>query len=192
VTRDDGSSTRLDPRHGTAGAVRHGVALIPEDRKAEGLCLDLPIQDNIWLGPLRGLALWRRARRDPAVIQRLRERMHLRSRAADAVGSLSGGNQQKVMFGRWLAAGVRVLLVEQPTRGVDVGAKAEIYTLLRQFTADGGAVLAVSGDLPELIGLCDRILVVRGGAVVADVPAAQATEETLLALALRDTVGVPA
>jgi ribose transport system ATP-binding protein len=192
VTGDDGVVSPMDTRHGTVGAVRQGVALIPEDRKAEGLCLDLPIQDNIWLGPLRGLALWRRARRDPVVIRQLGERMKLRSRPVDAVGSLSGGNQQKVMFGRWLAAGVRVLLVEQPTRGVDVGAKAEIYTLLRQFTEDGGVVLAVSGDLPELIGLCDRILVLRGGAIVADVPGAGATEEGLLALALRDPSGVSA
>ena len=89
------------------------------------------------------------------------------------------------MLGRWLAAKVQILLVEQPTRGVDVGAKAEIYALLRRFTAEGGTILAVSGDLPELIGLCDRILVVRGGAIVADVPGHSATEEQLLGHALR-------
>jgi ribose transport system ATP-binding protein len=120
----------------------------------------------------------------------LAARMHLRSRPTDPVGSLSGGNQQKVMLGRWLAAGVQVLLVEQPTRGVDIGAKAEIYSLLRQFAAEGGAALAVSGDLPELIGLCDRILVVRDGAIVADVQAAGATEESLLNLALRESAAV--
>jgi ribose transport system ATP-binding protein len=185
-----GALQRFDPKQGLAVVVRHGVALMPEDRKSEGLYLDLPIQDNIWLGPLRGVALWRRARRDVQLIRQLAARMHLRSRPTDPVGSLSGGNQQKVMLGRWLAAGVQVLLVEQPTRGVDIGAKAEIYSLLRQFAAEGGAALAVSGDLPELIGLCDRILVVRDGAIVADVQAAGATEESLLNLALRESAAV--
>ncbi|MFM0734785.1 sugar ABC transporter ATP-binding protein [Paraburkholderia sediminicola] len=185
-----GALRRFDPKQGPAAAVRHGVALMPEDRKSEGLYLDLPIQDNIWLGPLRNVALWRRARRDVQLIRQLAARMHLRSRPTDRVGSLSGGNQQKVMLGRWFAAGVQVLLVEQPTRGVDIGAKTEIYSLLRQFTADGGAVLAVSGDLPELIGLCDRIFVVRDGAIVADVQAANATEESLLNLALRESTAV--
>jgi ribose transport system ATP-binding protein len=186
VSDRKGMPRSLDPSAGVAAAVRAGVALVPEDRKAEGLYLDLPLQDNIWLGPLRGVPLWRRARRDIQVIRGLAARMHLRSRPSERVVSLSGGNQQKVMLGRWLASGVQVLLVEQPTRGVDVGAKAEIYGLLRQFVADGGAVLAVSGDLPELIGLCDRILVVRNGEVVADVPADGATEEHLLSLALRE------
>jgi ribose transport system ATP-binding protein len=90
------------------------------------------------------------------------------------------------MIGRWLAAGVDTLLIEEPTRGVDVGAKAEIYTLLREFARQGGAVLALSSDLPELIGLCDRILMVRAGEVVGEAPASTATEEALLALALRE------
>ena len=94
------------------------------------------------------------------------------------------------MIGRWLCAGVDTLLVEQPTRGVDVGAKAEIYGLLRDFAKQGGAVLALSSDLLELIGLCDRILMVSGGQIAGDVPAANATEEQLLALALIQPVAV--
>lgn len=186
VSDPGGTARRLGPRPTPGQAVRHGIALMPEDRKTEGLYLDLSIEDNLWLGSLRGRALWRLARRDPVLAASLCERMRMRSHPKVAVGSLSGGNQQKVMLGRWLAAGVQVLLVEQPTRGVDVGAKAEIYQLLRQFVDAGGAVLAVSGDLPELIGLCDRILVVRQGGIVADVPAGQATEEGLLGLALLD------
>ena len=89
-------------------------------------------------------------------------------------------------------AGVDTLLVEQPTRGVDVGAKAEIYALLREFVDNGGTVLAVSSDLPELIGLCDRILMVRGGAIVGNVPGSTATEESLLALVLADAPSAPA
>ena len=188
LPRDGGevhAATAAIPPGSVEAAVRHGIALLPEDRKGEGLYLDLSIEDNIWLGPLRQTALWRRAPRDPALVRRLAERMGLRTPPAQPVGSLSGGNQQKAMLGRWLAADVQVLLVEQPTRGVDVGAKAEIYELLRCFTAEGGAILAVSGDLPELIGMCDRILVVRGGAIVADLPAHGATEEQLLGHALR-------
>lgn len=183
----DGQPQAYDPRLGVAQAVRQGIGLVPEDRKQEGLYLDLPIADNLWLGVLRGLGLVRQAPRQRAVVSGMAEQLQLRaSSLAQEVGELSGGNQQKVMIGRWLAAGVDTLLVEQPTRGVDVGAKAEIYSLLRAFVAQGGAVLALSSDLPELIGLCDRILVVRGGRVVGDVPAASATEEGLLALALVD------
>jgi ribose transport system ATP-binding protein len=178
---------RFDPAEGVVHCVEQGVGLIPEDRKLEGLYLDLPIQDNVWLGGLRGLGLLRKAPRDRALATRIAERMKLRSRdLMQEVSALSGGNQQKVMIGRWLAAGVDTLLIEQPTRGVDVGAKAEIYGLLREFTAEGGAVLVLSSDLPELIGLCDRILMVRGGAIVGDVIAQTATEESLLGLVLAD------
>ncbi len=192
VTDTQGRRIRVDPSHGPIRMVRDGIALIPEDRKSEGLYLDLSVQDNVWLGPLRGSSLWQRAPRDTKLVQDITQRMRLRGEIGDIVGSLSGGNQQKVMLGRWLAAGVNILLVEQPTRGVDVGAKSEIYALLRQFTEDGGTVLVVSGDLLELIGLCDRIMVVRNGAIVGDVPAVDASEEGLLGLALRDAVTAPA
>ncbi len=190
-TDAQGTPQRFDPAEGVVHAVARGVGLVPEDRKLEGLYLDLPIADNVGLGRLRGLGLWRRAPRSLAAVQRAAERMQLHARdLAQPVGALSGGNQQKVMLGRWLVAGVDTLLIEQPTRGVDVGAKAEIYALLREFVDGGGTVLAVSSDLPELIGLCDRILMVRGGAIVGDVPACDATEETLLALALADPVAM--
>jgi ribose transport system ATP-binding protein len=186
-----GTQQRFDPATGVVKAVAQGVGLIPEDRKLEGLYLELPIADNIGLGRLRGLGLWRKAPRDWVAIERSAERMQLHARdLKQEVGALSGGNQQKVMLGRWLAAGVDTLLVEQPTRGVDVGAKAEIYALLREFVDNGGTILAVSSDFLELIGLCDRILMVRGGAIVGDVPAASATEESLLALALTEALPI--
>jgi ribose transport system ATP-binding protein len=183
----DAKPAAFDPRDGVVRIVQQGVGLIPEDRKLEGLYLELPIADNVWLGALRGLGLMRAAPRERSLVERIAERLQLRARdLAQDAGELSGGNQQKVMIGRWLAAGVDTLLIEQPTRGVDVGAKAEIYALLREFVQQGGAVLALSSDLLELIGLCDRILVVRAGAIVGDVAAATATEESLLALALAD------
>ena len=183
----DGKTEAFDPRDGVVRIVQQGVGLIPEDRKLEGLYLELSIADNVWLGALRGLGLLRSAPRERSLVERIAERLQLRARdLAQDAGELSGGNQQKVMIGRWLAAGVDTLLIERPTRGVDVSAKAEIYALLREFVQQGGAVLALSSDLLELIGLCDRILVVRAGAIVGDVPAATATEESLLALALAD------
>lgn len=186
----DGSDGAYDPRVGVVAAVRQGIGLVPEDRKLEGLYLELPIADNIGLGLLRGRGLLQRARRERARLQDLAGRMQLRARDLQQdAGELSGGNQQKVMIGRWLAAGVDTLLVEQPTRGVDVGAKAEIYALLRDFVRQGGAVLALSSDLLELIGLCDRVLMVRAGEVVGDVPAADATEQGLLSLVLAEDAG---
>ena len=185
--RIDGGTVRFDPRDGVVHVVRQGIGLIPEDRKVEGLYLTLPIADNLGLGLLRGLGLMRPARRDRPALERLAGQLQLRSRdLAQEAGELSGGNQQKVMLGRWLAAGVDTLLIEQPTRGVDVGAKAEIYALLRQFVTEGGAVLALSSDLLELIGLCDRVLMVRAGRIVGDVPAATASEASLLALVLSE------
>ena len=113
------------------------------------------------------------------------QEMNVRARDANQfVSSLSGGNQQKVMIGRWLASGVDVLLIEEPTRGVDVGAKAEIYRLLRDFADRGGAILMTSSELTEHLWLCDRILVVRDGAIVAEMAGDRATEETIMRFAL--------
>ncbi len=187
-TRPDGQPEVFDPRHGVVRCVREGLGFIPEDRKLEGLYLQLPIDSNIWLGKLRGLGLLRHAPRERSVAEDIAARTQLRARdLGQDVDALSGGNQQKVMVGRWLAAGVDTLLIEQPTRGVDVGAKAEIYGLVRAFVEQGGAVLVLSSDLPELIGLCDRILIVRGGTITGEMEAASATEESLLALALGST-----
>jgi ribose transport system ATP-binding protein len=183
--RRDGTLAPLLPEAGVAAAVVQGVALVPDDRKAEGLFLDLSIHDNLSLGLLRGMALMRLARREPAFIKRIVQRLLIRTRDASLpVATLSGGNQQKVMLGRWLVAGVDTLLIEQPTRGVDVGAKAQIYELLHEYCAEGGTALVVSSELPELIGLCHRIFVIRAGELVAERPAKSCTEEGLLALAL--------
>ncbi len=162
-----------------------GVGFVPEDRKTEGLYLPLSINENITLGMLRRLPVWQMVRGRHHVIAGLMRRLNIRSAGArQAVGELSGGNQQKVMIGRWLAAGIDVLLLEEPTRGVDVGAKAEIYGLLREFTNGGGAVLTVSSELLELLGLCDRILVVRRNEIVAELDGAQTSEEEVMRHAL--------
>ena len=165
-----------------------GVGFVPEDRKSEGLYLSLSIAQNIALGALRLMPLWRKANVKTSLIDNLTARMRVRAAStSQTVGSLSGGNQQKVMIGRWLASGVDVLLVEEPTRGVDVGAKSEIYGLLREFANGGGAVLIVSSELTEILGLCDRILVVRGGDIVAELAGEATTEEEIMRFALPGT-----
>jgi ribose transport system ATP-binding protein len=181
-------ATPADPHELKLSAVSTalaGVGFIPEDRKSEGLYLSLSIGQNIALGMLRRAPLASAAAVDRKKIDKLMGSMSIRARdASQIVATLSGGNQQKVMIGRLLASGVAVLLIEEPTRGVDVGAKSEIYALLRDFADNGGAVLVTSSELTEHLGLCDRILVVREGSIVAEMPAAQASEETIMKHAL--------
>lgn len=165
--------------------VKAGIGFVPEDRKSEGLYLPLSIEQNVGLGMLRRTPMAAAAKIDRNRVRALMRKMDVRARdEKQAVSSLSGGNQQKVMIGRWLAAGVDVLIVEEPTRGVDVGAKAEIYRLLREFADQGRAVLITSSELTEHLGLCDRILVVRSGAIVSEMAGENATEENVMRYAL--------
>lgn len=166
-------------------ATMAGIGFAPEDRKTEGLYLPLSIARNMSLGMLRQQSLWRRASVQQDEIDKLLDRMRVHaSGLGQPVSALSGGNQQKVMIGRWLGSKVDVLLIEEPTRGVDIGAKAEIYALLRDFADSGGAVLITSSELTEFLGLCDRILVVRGGALVAEFNGLEASEEDVTRAAL--------
>jgi len=173
------------PQLGVVACQKAGVGFVPGDRKGEGLYLDLSVSDNISIGTLKSRMLFGRATVDKVRVRRIATDLGVKTHGLDQkVGTLSGGNQQKVLLARLLAAGVDTLLIEEPTRGVDVGARAEIYSLLRRFTADGGAILLTSSDLPELLGLCDRILVVRGRDIVGEVKGEEATEETVMTLAL--------
>ncbi|WP_119293267.1 sugar ABC transporter ATP-binding protein [Streptomyces sp. YIM 130001] len=159
-------------------AIRAGIALVTEDRKAEGLALRQSVRDNALLVtravPARGR---RSASRS---LTALLERVTLQSRGEDQQARyLSGGNQQKVVIAKWLAAGPRVLLFDEPTRGVDVGAKSAIHTLVRELARDGLAVLIVSSELPELIGMSDRILVMADGRLAGELPAGAAEEDIM-------------
>jgi ribose transport system ATP-binding protein len=178
---EKGGFRALHPGRGVPDMVSRGVGFVPEDRKGEGLFLELSIRDNITLGPLLRGGMYRVVKDSRDLVAGLMRSMNVRARSVGTrTGSLSGGNQQKVLIGRWLVSGVNVLLIEEPTRGVDVGAKAEIYRLLRDFAAAGGSVLVLSRELPELIGLCDRILVVHDRQLVADLPAAETTEHAII------------
>ncbi len=169
-------------------AIRAGLALITEDRKATGLALNQTVLDNA-LGVVRSVFPRRTsaARRD---VPGLLSSLEVSARAMDQeVQFLSGGNQQKVVLARWLSTEPRVVLMDEPTRGIDVGAKHSIYELMRSLAAQGAAVLMVSSELPEVIGMSDRILVMRDGRLAGELPAGS-TEETVLQLATGVTTGV--
>lgn len=168
-------------------AVNHGMGLAPEERKSQGLLLDQPIYRNITLSTFarfaRGLLLNERAERQAG--RQKAEALQLSPPDVDRqIRTLSGGNQQKAMLARWLVHGCEVLLLDEPTRGVDVGARADIYTLIRDLARQGTAVLLVSSEIEEVLGLADRVLVVADGAVVHQGPAAEIDEHRVLDLVM--------
>jgi ABC-type sugar transport system ATPase subunit len=165
-------------------AARAGLVLVPEERRTQGLLLHRPIFENMTLSHL---ARYTRAgwlldrRREWAATEELGRRVALRAASPrQPVTQLSGGNQQKVVFGRGLAGDARLLMLDEPTRGVDVGAKQELYQLIRHLAGQGVGVLLVSSELPELLGLADRLLVLREGRQVALLDAQEVDEETVL------------
>ncbi|GAB97371.1 ribose transport system ATP-binding protein [Kineosphaera limosa] len=177
------------PKKDVAAAVGRGVGLVPEDRKNSGLVLEASVAENLGYATLRstgraGLADLRgQRRRSDEVAQQLRIRM---ASLDQQVRGLSGGNQQKVVFGRWSMAGSDVLLLDEPTRGVDVGAKVEIYELVNAITDAGGGVLLVSSDLPEVISMSDRVLVMAKGRIVGELTAEEATQDAVMSLAVKE------
>jgi ABC-type sugar transport system ATPase subunit len=170
-------------------AIAAGLALVPEDRKGIGLVLGMSVAHNITLAELDGLA--RAGILDPVAVEhvateRVRELRVKTPDVAVEVATLSGGNQQKVVLGRWLGTSARVLLLDEPTRGVDVGAKAEIHRIIEEQAGRGCAVLVASSDLPELLRLCHRIVVLREGRIAGALPANEASLREILRLAVGD------
>jgi ribose transport system ATP-binding protein len=172
------------PRH----AIQNGIALLTEDRKGQGLVLCLSARENF---ALPNLGRWSRrgwidGRTETSVFRRYVDSLRIRVAGPEQLArNLSGGNQQKLLIARWLEHDARVLLFDEPTRGIDVGAKHETYQLIRDLAARGKAILMISSELPEILGLSDRILVMHEGRVTGDIPdAAGATQEQLLRLAV--------
>lgn len=166
-------------------AVRNGIVLVPRDRRHDGLVLDFTVSDNINLASLDEIAVSKLENRKAAAkrAEALSERIDIRPRKPDAVARfLSGGNQQKVVLARWLATGARLFILDEPTVGVDIGAKVEIYQLIERLAAEGAGVIVSSSDPAELLGICDRIVVLVRGRVVANEPAGALTLDTLTAL----------
>lgn len=184
--RVDGQPARVrGPREAKRRAL--GIALVPEDRKTDGLLLPMSVHDNLSLSALDRLsragvvAVHAEREAVAAMVRRLAIKV---GDIDNAVGTLSGGNQQKVVIGKWLLTAPRILLLNDPTRGIDVGTKQEIYALVRQLAAEGAAVLLYSTDYAELIGCCDRVAVFYGGRIVRWLEGAALTERALVASAL--------
>jgi rhamnose transport system ATP-binding protein len=191
VDERDAGTVRLNGKRLRAGspkaAMAAGMALVPEDRRQQGLLMDLSIERNVTLPRSGALAklgfLFGGGERREA--ERWTERLRTKyGRLGDAVGTLSGGNQQKVVLAKWLATDPRVLIVDEPTRGIDVGTKAEVHRLMSALAADGVAVVMVSSELPEVLGMADRVLVMREGRIVAEIPRAEATEDSVMFAAM--------
>ncbi|WP_079084178.1 sugar ABC transporter ATP-binding protein [Streptomyces longwoodensis] len=174
-------------RHDVNAALAAGVGLVPEDRKGQGLVLDQTVEENLGLVTLRAATraglVDRKGQHEAA--ERIAHQLGVRMAGlGQQVRTLSGGNQQKVVIGKWLLADTRVLILDEPTRGIDVGAKVEIYQLVNRLTAAGAAVLMISSDLPEVLGMSDRVLVMAQGRIAGELSADEATQDSVMALAV--------
>jgi rhamnose transport system ATP-binding protein len=191
LTPADGGEIRVKGQgvkiHSPADAISHGIAYLPEDRRRHGVVLEMSVASNTTLATLRqistlGLLNFTSERR---IAKDFVKRLGTKTPSVDALaGQLSGGNQQKVALSRWLAANPAILILDEPTQGVDVGAKAEIHRLIGELAAGGMAIILISSEMPEILGMADRIAVLRGGTIVRTMDRAGATQEQLLELAL--------
>lgn len=180
----DGSSLRI---RSPEDAIANGIAYLTEDRKGDGLFMDMSIRENCVAPSLNRFTGRSGMMDEPAIADFAREATDrfgiVATSTSQQVALLSGGNQQKVLLAMWIGIGPRLLIADEPTRGVDVGAKSEIYAQLRALAASGVAILLISSDLPEILGLSDRVLVMRSGRLAGEFTRDQATEETIIACA---------
>jgi putative multiple sugar transport system ATP-binding protein len=165
-------------------AVARGIAYVTEDRKSLGLILNEDIKNNVTLANLPGIA-WRGVidnHKEAEVAAQYRGMLKIRSSSIfQKTLNLSGGNQQKVVLSKWLFAHPQVLILDEPTRGIDVGAKYEIYSIINDLAGSGKGVIVISSEMPELLGICDRIYVMNEGKFVDEMPAKEATQEKIMA-----------
>ena len=183
----EGEKIRANTPH---EAISHGIVYVTEDRKGDGLMLNHSVSMNLTLSNLRRVGDGKtiNPKLEQSECEKLRE--DFRIKAPDllqAVGNLSGGNQQKVMLGKWIFAEPKVLMLDEPTRGIDVGAKYEVYTIIGKLAAEGKYVLAVSSEMAELIGICDRIYVMNEGRIIGEVSGEEMTQENIMAMIIRDS-----
>jgi len=166
-------------------AIRHGIAYATEDRKTYGLNLIEDIRRNVSAAALGKLSRrgWVDANEEVKVAEGSRRSMNIKAPTVMSVtGKLSGGNQQKVVLSKWIFADPDVLILDEPTRGIDIGAKYEIYTIINRLVAAGKAVVVISSELPELLGTCDRIYTLAEGRITGELPVAEASQERLMTL----------
>ncbi|MEJ7695300.1 MAG: ATP-binding cassette domain-containing protein [Candidatus Limnocylindrales bacterium] len=169
-------------------AIKNGVAYVTEDRKTYGLVLGSSVKTNITMANLDGVSNGLVVS-DPKEIQvanRYRDQLQIKSSSVlQSTVNLSGGNQQKVVLSKWLFADPDVLILDEPTRGIDVGAKFEIYTIVNRLAASGKAIILISSELPEVLGMADRIYVMAAGEIAAEMPVAEASQESIMKAIMR-------
>ncbi len=193
VDRFDAGTVRMQGRelvlHTVKESMNAGMALVPEDRQHEGLVLEMTVAENLSLATLPTLCRYGivNPHLETALADDLIERLSIKTLSPYvAAETLSGGNQQKIVLGKWLAQEPRLMILDEPTRGVDVGAKAQVHQIIRDLAIAGMATLVISSEMQELLTLCDRLLVVRGGRIVGELSCASATQAEVLKLALPD------
>jgi rhamnose transport system ATP-binding protein len=194
IDRRSSGSVRFEgkelPNGRPLAAMNAGIALVPEDRRQQGLVMDMGIDQNVALASLSRLSrggLIRRLRERELAVTWARRLQLKYGRMRNTVSTLSGGNQQKVVLGKWLARDPRLLIIDEPTRGIDVGTKAEVHRILDGLVADGMAVLMISSELPEVLGMADRVIVLREGRITAELTRAEADETTIMRAATGQT-----
>jgi rhamnose transport system ATP-binding protein len=187
IDRPDAGEIRLGGRPvtfaGPSAALRAGIAYVPEDRHQDGLVLEFPIASNVTLPILPRLfpRLFVRRSMEESIASRYADRFRVRMTGVDQlVSALSGGNQQKVVIAKWLATQPRILILDEPTRGIDIGAKVEVHRIISELAAAGLGILLISSDLPEVLAMSDRILVMHEGRITAELSRAEATEERVM------------
>ncbi|HUE98518.1 MAG TPA: ATP-binding cassette domain-containing protein, partial [Anaerolineales bacterium] len=169
-------------------AISNGIAYATEDRKAYGLVLIQEIKDNITLTNLKAISDGGviNEPKEMTVTSEYRDKLNIKCSSIQQLAlNLSGGNQQKVVLSKWLFAGPEILFLDEPTRGIDVGAKYEIYTIINRLASEGKGIILISSELPEILGICDRIYVMRDGKIVGEMPASEASQETVMKYIMR-------
>lgn len=184
----NGAAVRIES---PAAAIAHGIGYVPEDRRQHGVVLELPIAANVTLSSLDAVSRHGLIDRgaEHATAERYAEQLRVKTPSVElAAGTLSGGNQQKVALARWLATKPKVLILDEPTQGVDVGSKSEIHGIMMDLAAGGMAIVMISSELPEVLGMSDRVLVMHAGTIAGELTRAEATQEKILTLALGHAV----
>ena len=176
------------PKRATPGEmIRHGVALIPEDRKRQGLSLMLTVSENMVMANLDRFSShgWMRRKDEAQMVERYIQELNIATPSPkQKANNLSGGNQQKVVLAKWLCTEGDVIIFDEPTRGIDVGAKSEVYGFMDRLAKEGKAIVMISSEMPELLGMCDRIYVMRERRIVKEMPIAEASQEVILSYAM--------
>lgn len=178
--------------HSVKQAINSKLAYVTEDRKGNGLILDKPIKENTTLARMEKISRHQIIDKDLEITCAQEYKEKLRTKCASieqSASSLSGGNQQKVLLSKWMFADPDILMLDEPTRGIDVGAKYEIYCIINQLVAEGKSVLMISSELPEILGMCDRIYVMNEGRIVTELPREQASQETIMSCIVSSSKG---